>query len=75
MKGETLRVKKTSFKHQASNNPRPQPWGILSCIDLYECDAEIIRDAAIASHERIYEIAAGRVAPYNDAPEYLPKLF
>ena len=32
-------------------------------------------DAAIASHENIYEIAAGRVAPYNDAPEYLPKLF
>jgi len=45
MKGETLRVKKTSFKHQASNNPRPQPWGILSCIDLYECDAETIRNA------------------------------
>ena len=22
-----------------------QPWGLLSCIDLYECDADIIRDA------------------------------
>jgi len=34
-----------------------------------------ICDAAIASHESIYKIAAGRVAPYDDAPEYLPKLF
>lgn len=24
---------------------RDQPWGLLSCIDLYECDADIIRDA------------------------------
>ena len=31
--------------------------------------------AAIASHERMYEIAAGEVKPFSDAPEYLAKLF
>jgi hypothetical protein len=30
--------------------------------------------AAIASHERIYEVAAGRVEPYDEAPDYLPNL-
>ena len=32
-------------------------------------------DAAIVSHENIYELASGQLMPYNDAPEYLPKLF
>ena len=45
MKGETRQLQKTSFKHQTDKNQPPQPWGILSCIDLYECDPEIIRDA------------------------------
>lgn len=31
--------------------------------------------AAKASHEQIYEIAAGRVQPYSNVPEYLPKLY
>jgi hypothetical protein len=31
--------------------------------------------AAVASHERMYEVAAGRAKPFDDAPEYLPKLF
>jgi hypothetical protein len=30
---------------------------------------------AITSHERMYEVADGRVKPFHDAPEYLPKLF
>jgi hypothetical protein len=30
--------------------------------------------AARATHERIYEVAAGQVEPYADAPEYLPLL-
>ena len=25
--------------------PEPQPWGLLSCIDLYECNPIIIRSA------------------------------
>lgn len=32
-------------------------------------------EAAILSHEHIYEVAAGLKEPYNDAPEYLPLLF
>ena len=32
-------------------------------------------DAAIKSHERMYQLAEGRVDPYDDPPEYLPKLF
>ena len=34
-----------SLKTQTIHNLRPELWGILSCIDLYECDAEIIRNA------------------------------
>jgi hypothetical protein len=32
-------------------------------------------NAARASHERMYDVATGKVQPYGDAPEYLPKLF
>jgi len=31
--------------------------------------------AAIASHERMYDVAAGRVRAFDDAPKYLPKLY
>ena len=31
--------------HQTEEKEHSQPWGILSCIDLYECDAETIRNA------------------------------
>jgi hypothetical protein len=34
-----------------------------------------ITEAARASHERLYEVASGQVEPYDDEPEYLPKLF
>ncbi|MBW1816002.1 MAG: S-adenosylmethionine decarboxylase [Deltaproteobacteria bacterium] len=27
------------------NNASERPWGLLSCIDLHECDGTIIRDA------------------------------
>ncbi len=27
------------------HNPTEQPWGLLSCLDLYECDPQTIRDA------------------------------
>ena len=30
--------------------------------------------AAIASHERMYQVASGAVQPFADAPEYLPPL-
>jgi len=31
--------------------------------------------AARASHDRMYDVATRRVAPFDDAPEYLPRLF
>ncbi|MBN1641062.1 MAG: hypothetical protein JXA09_07490 [Anaerolineae bacterium] len=34
-----------------------------------------LAEAARATHERLYPVAAGEMAPYADAPEYLPKLF
>jgi hypothetical protein len=32
-------------------------------------------EAAIVSHERMYEVAAGKIKPYEAKLEYLPKLF
>ena len=34
-----------------------------------------LADAARRSHERLYAVASGQTAPFDDAPEYLPKLF
>jgi hypothetical protein len=31
--------------------------------------------AARQSHERLYEVASGKVEPFNEVPKYLPKLF
>ena len=36
---------------------------------------EELGKAAILSHEQLYEVATGRVAPFSDIPEYLPKLY
>ncbi|CAN5793841.1 hypothetical protein BH24ACI4_BH24ACI4_21650 [soil metagenome] len=43
----------------------------MNCNRLYE---PLCR-AARASHERMYDVATGRVQAYDDAPEYLPRLF
>ena len=32
-------------------------------------------NAARASHERMYDVAIGKAPVFDDAPEYLPKLF
>lgn len=34
-----------------------------------------LAEAARAAHERLYQVAAGEVAPYDDKPTYLPLLF
>jgi hypothetical protein len=47
----------------------------IGFLDICNKPHEPICDAAIVSHENIYDIASGDVAPYSDAPEYLPKLF
>ena len=42
MKGDLLPVKKHLNEVHPTDSP---PWGILTCIDLYKCDPETIRDA------------------------------
>lgn len=47
----------------------------IGFLDVCNRPYEPLAEAARQSHERLYEVAAGDAAPYNDAPEYLPKLF
>jgi hypothetical protein len=47
----------------------------IGFLDICHRPYDELSRGAIASHERLYDVAAGRVAPYADAPEYLPKLF
>jgi hypothetical protein len=47
----------------------------IGFLDVCHQPHEALCDAAIQSHENIYEIASGMVKPYDDAPEYLAKLF
>jgi hypothetical protein len=47
----------------------------IGFFDICNKPHEPICDAAIISHENIYEIASGNLPPYDEAPEYLPKLF
>ncbi len=44
-------------------------------LDICNRPYEEIGQAAMASHERIYDVAAGAVEPFADAPEYLPMVF
>ena len=47
----------------------------IGFLDICHRPYDELSRGAIASHERLYDVAAGRVAPFADAPEYLPKLF
>jgi len=47
----------------------------IGFLDVCNRPYEELGQAAIASHERMYALASGRVAPFKDAPEYLPLLF
>jgi hypothetical protein len=47
----------------------------IGFLDICHQPHQPLCEAAIRSHEALYEIAAGTVPPYADAPEYLPKLF
>jgi len=47
----------------------------IGFLDICNRGYQELGDAAIASHERLYEIAAGQMEPYSDVPEYLPKLY
>jgi hypothetical protein len=47
----------------------------IGFLDICNRPYDEMGTAAIASHERMYDVAAGRVEPYSDKIEYLPKLF
>jgi hypothetical protein len=47
----------------------------IGFLDVCNRPYESLAEAARLSHERMYRVAAGEVAPYDDAPEYLPLLF
>jgi hypothetical protein len=47
----------------------------IGFLDVCNRPYEALCTAARASHERLYDVATGKLQPYEDAPEYLPKLF
>jgi hypothetical protein len=47
----------------------------IGFLDVCNRPYEEMERAAIASHERMYEVAAGAAPAFADAPQYLPKLF
>jgi len=47
----------------------------IGFLDICNQRYEPLCVAARVTHERMYDVASGAVAPYDDAPEYLPLLF
>jgi hypothetical protein len=47
----------------------------IGFLDVCNRPYEPLAQAARASHERLYQVATGEAAPYNDEPVYLPLLF
>ncbi len=47
----------------------------IGFLDVCNKPYEPLCTAAIKSHEAIYDLATGKLKPYDNAPEYLPKLF
>jgi hypothetical protein len=47
----------------------------IGFLDVCNRPYEPLAAAARASHERLYSVTLGQADPFNDAPEYLPRLF
>ena len=47
----------------------------IGFLDVCHRPYKELSEAGIASHERIYQVAMGEVEPFDDVPEYLPKLY
>jgi hypothetical protein len=47
----------------------------IGFLDVCNRPYEPLAAAARLSHERLYPVAAGKVPPFEDTPEYLPMLF
>lgn len=64
----------TLYDESALGRSDGENWNI-GFYDVCQKPYEPLADAARASHERLYRVAAGELAPFADAPAYLPKLF
>jgi len=47
----------------------------IGFLDVCNRAYEPLAEAARASHERVYALASGELRPYDEVPEYLPRLF
>ena len=47
----------------------------IGFLDICNRPFQELCDAALASHQRMYQVAEGTLPPFDDAPEYLPPLF
>jgi hypothetical protein len=47
----------------------------IGFLDVCNRPYEPLAEAARTSHERLYQVAAGKAPPYGDQPVYLPLLF
>ena len=47
----------------------------IGFLDICNQPHKPLCDAALLSHQDMYDIADGSKSPYDKAPEYLPKLF
>jgi hypothetical protein len=47
----------------------------IGFLDVCNRPYEELGSAAIASHERMYEVASGRLKPFSERIEYLPNLY
>jgi hypothetical protein len=47
----------------------------IGFLDTTDRPYEELTQAARKTHERLYTVAAGETPPFDDAPDYLPKLF
>ena len=47
----------------------------IGFLDICNRPYEELGHGALASHEQIYEVATQEVNPFDDIPEYLPKLY
>ena len=65
----------TLYDESALGEPSAgENWNI-GLLDICNRPYEELTEAVRASHERLYDLGAGDVAPYDEAPEYLPLLY
>jgi len=64
----------TLYDQSALGRPDGENYNI-GFLDVCNRPYEPLVAAARESHSRMYHLAAGEIEPYDDEPEYLPKLF